>query len=240
MLDLHRENQPKEKLLVLVEHLNFTLHRAFNSPHLGHHIHLAQIQVERLVQILQKKITSLKLVWKLLYRDYSLYNHSINVCLLGIGLMLFLHKSRQDSFIMGLAGLFHDLGMTQIPDELIYRIEPLDAEEWETIKKHPSLGYQMLKKSASMPSEVLQLVLEHHENADGSGYSQGLQLGKQHPWTRIIRLVDAYDGLTRHRPFRQALTPFAALKSLQNQVGPKGPSFDPRTLKKFIRFLALL
>jgi len=180
----------------------------------------------------------LKLVWELLYRDYSLYNHSLNVCLMGVGLMLFLHKSKHDSLIMGLAGLFHDLGLTRVPEDLLYRIEPLDPEEWEIIKQHPSIGYQMLKEASSMPSEVLQLVLEHHENADGSGYPRGLPPGKQHPWTRIIRLVDAYDALTGHRPFRQALTPFAALKSLQDKVGPKGRAFEPRTLKNFIRFLA--
>ena len=239
LLDIHQESQIKKKLLVLVEHLNFTLRRAFSSPHLGRYIYLAQSQVERLIQALQKSNTSLKLVWELLYRDYNLYNHSINVCLLGTGLMLFLHKSRHDSLIMGLAGLFHDLGMTQIPDELIYRIEPLNPEEWEAIKKHPSLSYQMLKESASMPAEVLQLVREHHENTDGSGYPRGLPLAKQHPWTRIIRLVDAYDGLTGHRPGRQPLTPFAALKFLQGQEGLKGTIFEPRTLKNFIRFLAL-
>jgi len=239
LLDIHRANQAKEKLLVLVEHLNFSLHRAFDSPHLGRYIYLAQIQVERLSMILQKDIASLKLVWELLYRDYSLYNHSINTCLLGIGMMLYLHKSRQDSFILGLAGLFHDLGMTKVPDEIVYRVEPLAPAEWETLRKHPSISYQMLMECSSIPSEVLQLVLEHHENADGSGYPQGLPSGKQHPWTRIIRLVDAYDALTGHRPFRQGLPPFAALKSLQNQVGPKGPSFDPLTLKNFIRFLAL-
>jgi HD-GYP domain-containing protein (c-di-GMP phosphodiesterase class II) len=86
---------------------------------------------------------------------------------------------------------------------------------------------------------VLQLVLEHHENANGSGYPRGLSLNLQHPWTRIIRLVDAYDGLTGHRPGKEPLAPFAALKSLQNQEGPKGSIFDPRTLKSFIRFLAL-
>ena len=90
-----------------------------------------------------------------------------------------------------------------------------------------------------MPSEVLQLVQEHHENADGSGYPRGLPLSRQHPWTRIIRLVDAYDGLTGHRPGRQPLTPFAALKFLQGQEGQKGMIFEPRTLKNFIRFLAL-
>ena len=138
LLDINRENQAKEKLVVLVEHLHFSLYRAFNSPHLGKHIHLAQIQVAHLIQELKKDSASLRLVWELLYRDYSLYNHSINVCLLGIGLMLFLHKSRHDSLIVGLACLFHDLGMTRVPEELMYRLEPLDPEEWEAVKKHPS------------------------------------------------------------------------------------------------------
>lgn len=239
LLDIHQEGQPKEKLVVLVEHLNFSLHRSFNSPHLGRHIHLAQIQVERLVQELQKDAASLKLVWALLYQNYTLYNHSLNVCLLGIGLMLFLHKSRHESLIMGLACLFHDLGLTRIPEELLYRPEPLSPEEAATVKKHPHLGYQMLKETNAAPPEVMQLVLEHHENADGTGYPQGLPPGKQHPWTRIIRLVDAYDDLTGHRPFRQALKPFAALKILQDQIGSHGRIFDHRTLINFIRFLAV-
>ena len=72
LLDINQENQVKEKLLVLVEHLNLTLLRAFNSPHLGRHVRLAQIQVERLVGILQRDTTALKLVWKLLFKDYTL------------------------------------------------------------------------------------------------------------------------------------------------------------------------
>ncbi len=239
LLDSRGEVHPKEKLLVLVEHLNFSLRRSFNSPHLGRHIHLAQIQVERLIQELEKDPTSLKLVWELLYQHYTLYNHSLNVCLLGIGLMLFLHKSRRESLIMGLACLFHDLGLTRIPEEILYRTEPLTPEEKEIIMTHPQLGFQILKETSAMPPEVMQLVLEHHENADGSGYPQGLALNKQHPWTRIIRLVDAYDGLSGHRPYRQALKPFAALKALQDQVGPEGRIFDHRTLVNFIRFLAV-
>jgi len=239
LLDIRQNDLPKEKLFVLVEHLNFSLHRSFNSGHLGRHIHLAQMQVERLVRELQRDAASLKLVWELLYQHYTLYNHSINVCLLGIGLMLFLHKSRQESLIMGLACLFHDLGLTRIPEELLYRPEPLNPEEDETIRNHPYLGYQILKEINAVSSEVMQLVWEHHENANGSGYPRGLPAEKQHPWTRIIRLVDAYDGFTGHRPFRKALTPFAALKVLQDQAGTNNRVFDNRTLKNFIRFLAL-
>jgi HD-GYP domain-containing protein (c-di-GMP phosphodiesterase class II) len=131
------------------------------------------------------------------------------------------------------------LGFTKIREELLYRQDSWNAEEWETVKKHPHLGYQLLKECQGLPPEVLQLVLEHHENADGSGYPQGLPLERQHYWTRIVRLVDAYDGLTGHRPGKEPMEPFAALKYLQNQIGLRGPKFDPRTLKNFIRFLAL-
>jgi HD-GYP domain-containing protein (c-di-GMP phosphodiesterase class II) len=115
----------------------------------------------------------------------------------------------------------------------------LTPEEDDILRNHPYLGYQMLKETNSVSSEVMQLVWEHHENADGSGYPRGLPPEKQHPWTRIIRLVDEYDSLTGHQPFRQALTPFAALKVLQDQVGPTRRIFDQRTLKNFIRFLAV-
>ena len=115
----------------------------------------------------------------------------------------------------------------------------MTPEEWEETKRHPIIGMQILKCHSTVPTEGLQLVVEHHENADGSGYPEGLPLHRQHPWTRILRLVDAYDALTTYRPYRPAHTPFAALKSLQKQEGPQGPIFEPRTLKNFIRFLAL-
>jgi len=98
---------------------------------------------------------------------------------------------------------------------------------------------QILKRCSALPAEGIQLVLEHHENADGSGYPEGLALPRQHPWTRILRLVDAYDALTTHRPHRVAQSPFAALKCLQKQEGPWGAVFERRILNDFIRFLAL-
>ncbi|MBI4644600.1 MAG: hypothetical protein HY743_12945 [Deltaproteobacteria bacterium] len=83
----------------------------------------------------------------------------------------------------------------------------------------------------------MRLVLEHHENADGSGYPQGLPLSRQHPWTRIIRLLDTYDSLTVIRPYRAAYKPSEAVKIMEEARGLRGPIYDPPTLKKFISFL---
>ena len=88
-----------------------------------------------------------------------------------------------------------------------------------------------------MPNEVLRLSLEHHENADGSGYPFGLPLSRQHPWTRIFRMLDSYESLTTNRPFRPAFQPFEAVKILQELRGSRGPVYDPLTLKKFLSFL---
>jgi HD-GYP domain-containing protein (c-di-GMP phosphodiesterase class II) len=175
-----------------------------------------------------------------MYRDYTLYNHSVNVAVLAMAMGAHLKKSKKECLALGLAGLFHDLGLIKISEEITSKKEPLTPEEWGTLKKHPCFGYRLLKGNAEIPMASLRLVLEHHENADGSGYPQGLELKGQHPLTRILALLEAYDGLTIFRPYRPRYTPFAALKILQEERGGRGgPAFEPKTLKKFIEFLAL-
>jgi len=231
-----------ELLAVFSEHLNFSVRRACQSPRLGPAIKVGQSQVEGLIKWLQQDPGAVKLVWKILYHDYNLYNHSINLCLMGVAFLLFLKYSATESRDLGLAALFHDIGMTRIPQEIIFKEGPLTPEERAEIRTHPELGYQILKKRAGgslslLPKEVPILALEHHENADGSGYPQGLPLSRQHPWTRVIRLLDSYDSLTVNRPYRGAFKPFNTLKILQETHGPRGPIYDLQTMKNFITFL---
>lgn len=239
LLEVEGAVQTKKKLNVLGEHLNLTLRQVFSAPRLGPHIKMAEKQVDRIIEEFNKEKLSPKLVWEILYRNYSLYNHSVNVCLLAVAMMLFLHKSNRESRLLGSAALFIDLGMTRISEGILNKSGVLTPEEWEETKRHPIIGKQMLRCHSTLPAEGCQLIMEHHENADGSGYPEGLSLPRQHPWTRILRLLDAYDALTTFRPHRPAQSPFAALKFLQKQEGPRGPVFEPRTLMNFIRFLAL-
>ncbi len=116
---------------------------------------------------------------------------------------------------------------------------PLAADEQQEIQNHPELAVNMLKASPEILPETLRLILEHHENADGSGYPQGLTLGEQYEYTAVLRLVDAYEALTSQRPYRSEHTPFKALGILQQQWGPRGPVFDRSIWSEFIKFLAL-
>jgi HD-GYP domain-containing protein (c-di-GMP phosphodiesterase class II) len=229
----------KGKFCILREHLTVSLHRAFTNPHLGANITLAKKSLGKLTDFMEQKGFPSKLVWEMLHRDYTLYNHSVNVGLVSMAMMVFLQKPRRDCLAVGLAGLFHDLGLTQLQEEIVNKIDPLHPEERELLKRHPELGYRLLQKNPQIPLDTLRLILEHHESADGSGYPQGLPLSRQHPYTRILFILEAYDGLITFRPYRPAYTPFAALKILQEQHGAHGPACEPKTLKQFIQFLAL-
>jgi len=157
-------------------------------------------------------------------------------------LFLFLKKPPDQARAMGLAGLLHDVGMTRISQGILTKAGPLSPQEWSEVKNHPWLSYQIMRGQAALaclPLEPLRVALEHHENADGSGYPQSLPLSRQHPWSRVIRLLDTYESLTVNRPYREAQAPFAALKIIQDSQGPRGPLYDLETLKSFIAFLSL-
>jgi len=228
-----------QNLVILREHLHFSLRLALRSPQLAQVATPAKQTLDLLITALKRDAVPWKAIWDLLYQDYTLYTHSVNVAVLGVSFMAFLRVPRNDCLTLGLAGLLHDVGLTRISSDILQKPEPLSPEEWEIIKKHPCLGYRLLKGNASLPLGTLRLVLEHHELADGSGYPQGLPLGKQHPLTRYLSLLEAYDGMTLFRPYRPRMTPFAALNALREQRGKHGSAYDIQVLKKFIELLAV-
>jgi len=233
-------NLSSQLLAVFSEHLNLSIRLAFQSPRFGPVVQKAQSQVENLIEKFKQDPASLKLVCQVLYHFYCIYNHSLNLCLMGTAFMLFMRKPDTECRALGLAGLLHDVGMTRIPMEILTKEEPLTPGERAEINQHPEIGYRLLSKETSLtqvPNEVLRLTLEHHENADGSGYPQGLHLSRQHPLTRILRLLDTYNSLTGKRPYRATYKPFEAVTIMQEARGPRGPIYDHPTLKKFISFL---
>ena len=116
------------------------------------------------------------------------------------------------------AGLLHDIGKIGIPEEILCKPGKLTHEEFEVIKQHPRMGYEILKPIASL-GVILDGVLYHHEYPDGSGYPEGLK-GDQIPLiARIIHVVDTFDALTSTRAYRQAFSLERALEIIRNERG---------------------
>jgi HD-GYP domain-containing protein (c-di-GMP phosphodiesterase class II) len=128
------------------------------------------------------------------------------------------------------AGLLHDIGKIGIPEQILNKPGRLTDDEFAVIKSHPQMSYDVLSPVASL-GPVLQAVMEHHENFDGSGYPRGLRGEAISLAGRILHVVDVFDALTSSRSYRGAYDPKRALTMIQREAGTK---LDPGVVDKFM------
>jgi two-component system response regulator RpfG len=130
-----------------------------------------------------------------------------------------------------LAAPLHDIGKIGIPDQILLKGDKLDATEWDVMRRHPVIGHEILKGSASKYVRMGALIaLGHHEKYDGSGYPNGL-VGDHIPLcARIVAVADVYDALTSVRPYKKAWPSEQAFDYIANQAGRH---FDPRMAEAF-------
>ncbi|WP_421254818.1 MULTISPECIES: HD domain-containing phosphohydrolase [unclassified Aeromonas] len=135
---------------------------------------------------------------------------------LAIGQQLQLPQEQLDG--LGLAAMVHNIGLLQIPAEILTRPRELRPVEFELIKQHPDTGREILQQ-IDFPWPITTIVMQHHENLDGSGYPQGLQGDAISLEARIIRVADSLAAMTAHRPFRRALSLTDAFAELTRYAG---------------------
>lgn len=131
------------------------------------------------------------------------------------------------------AGLLHDVGKIGIPEQILNKPGVLTASEFELMKRHSEVGFEVLKPVTQF-EPVLDTVLHHHENHDGSGYPQGLYGDRIPLHARIVHVVDIFDALTSHRPYRQGYGLERAFDLLRNGAGR---TTDPQVTEVFIETL---
>jgi PAS domain S-box-containing protein/putative nucleotidyltransferase with HDIG domain len=119
-----------------------------------------------------------------------------------------------------IAGLIHDLGKVTIPAEILSKPGKLTETEFSIIKNHPQVAYDILKK-IDFPWPVADIVLQHHEYLDGSGYPQGLREKNILLETRILTVSDVVEAMASHRPYRPALGVDNALDEVKFGKGTK-------------------
>jgi hypothetical protein len=123
-----------------------------------------------------------------------------------------------------MAALLHDVGKIGVPDSILLKPGPLNAREWDVMKRHPEWGAEMLGHIPGLEG-VAGIVLHHHERWGGGGYPSGLR-GERIPLaSRIVCVCDAYQAMILDRPYRPALRPISALHELQSN---SGSHFDPQ------------
>ena len=145
--------------------------------------------------------------------------HNLNVAILAMVFGKHLNLSRPDVQALGLGGILHDVGKTQIPPLMLEKPAELSDAERAIVRKHVIDGFTALQASGELTSSALDIVRYHHERYDGSGYPEGLSGDKVPRLARIVSLMDAYDSMIGDYGYRQPLTPVEALHELRTQAG---------------------
>ena len=138
--------------------------------------------------------------------DEYTFRHSVDVAAMGMIVARKAGMSSREIRELGLAGLLHDIGKSKIPPELLNKTGRLSDEEFSIMKKHPFLGYQLLKEKKDIPRSVKLAVLQHHEKISGKGYPFGIKGDQINSYSKIISITDIYDALVTERPYKKAFS----------------------------------
>ena len=166
--------------------------------------------------------------------DYYTYTHSVNLSVLGL---LFGKHISLDTYklnCLGVGALLHDLGKVEIPLEILNKPGRLTKEEFQIVKKHPEIGVELLEGQENIAKESLKVVIQHHENYDGTGYPYRIGGKDIHLFGRISRIIDVYDAITTNRCYGKARTPYDALAEMKEKMDN---CFEEELFKEFVYFL---
>ncbi len=146
----------------------------------------------------------------------AVYAHSLNVALISRAIGKWLQLDKADLNTLTLAGLLHDIGKTQIPENILNKPGKYTPEEWALVKSHTLSGAELLKNKG-FDSRIILAALQHHERADGSGYPHGLSDHEIDAFASIIAIADVYDGMTCSRTYRDPLCSFQVIYEFEKE-----------------------
>ncbi len=167
--------------------------------------------------------------------DYR-YQHGVAMAVWAaiLGKHIGLHRDELEKLAIGCA--MCDVGMTNLPPELLDQAESLNDKQVRIIRAHPKFGSEMVASSEDVDLEVLAIIENHHERMNGSGYPLGLEGAEIPLLARIAGLVDTYDAMITPRPYATARTSHEAIQELIDQ---KGSLFQESLVEQFVQAIGL-
>ncbi|MBT0963621.1 HD-GYP domain-containing protein [Denitromonas iodatirespirans] len=163
------------------------------------------------------------------------YCHELNTAVLSLMLARQLEMPEDQVPMLGLGAMLHDLGLTEIPDRVVKKREPLTRAEADLRKLHCEYGVKR-GHQIGLPPAVLAIIGQHHEAWDGSGFPKGISADRIHPLARVVALVNEYDNLCNPPDVMRAMTPYEALSMLFTQ---RRNRFEGRVLQLLVRQLGV-
>ncbi|WP_460280988.1 HD-GYP domain-containing protein [Clostridium sp. CTA-5] len=147
----------------------------------------------------------------------TIYRHSVNVAAISSLLGEWLNFDNRKIKLLIYSALLHDLGKTQIDNNIFDKPSALTMKDYKEIKTHSLLGYNIIKKLNFLDKAVCQGILMHHEREDGSGYPLGIKGDKIPKFAKIIAIADVFDAINSDRSYRKKKSPFEAIQIIRKE-----------------------
>lgn len=195
-----------------------------------------KIAVSELVQTVITNPDTMIWLSHLKNKDEYTAIHSVNVCILSLTFGRTIGLSKAELNILGVGALLLDIGKSKIPDNILKKSDALTANEYLLVKAHAFLGYDLLDESKKVPQEALDIILNHHERLDGSGYPNSLRSKDISKLTRIVSIVDIFDAMTSDRCYKDSLQPQHALNEIYNMAPDE---LDQDLVEGFIKCIGI-
>lgn len=190
-------------------------------------------ETERIIHECRNGTHILEMLHGIRNYDDITYVHSLNVALICNIFAGWLKLSEEDTKVLTLAGLLHDIGKMLVPKEIIAKAGKLTNEEYKIIKKHTVKGYQIIKDQP-IDNRIKLAALLHHERCDGSGYPNKFTAEQIDDFAKIVAIADVYDAMTSNRRYRSAICPFDVVENFEREGLLK---YDPGYLLTFMEHI---
>ncbi|MDF2720718.1 MAG: hypothetical protein K0Q59_393 [Paenibacillus sp.] len=203
-------------------------------------IPLAQIRTQ-VIPMVRKSVEHMhlfQLFTMLRVKQDYVYRHSIAVSVLSMLLGKWMGLKEAELLQLTTAAIMHDFGKTQIPVELLSKPGPLSKDEFEVVKRHTVLGYEMVQKTVGTTQRQALVALQHHERVDGSGYPHGLKFDEIDVFSRIVAVADVFHAMCSTTVYRTQSPLYEVLQQLENNAyGTFDPAVTRVLLQKFMQAL---
>ncbi len=227
----------REQLSAMIEHaLEFYNLKRENERH---QIHLEETVNKRSAQLAATleemkrsyEFTLEAMVAMLDAREKHTAKHSMRTRSMAIIMAKQLNMPKEDIKKIATGALLHDIGKIGIPDSVLLKQGKLTDEDWEVMKQHPLIGYNIMKSSPYL-KDAAQIVYQHQERYDGNGYPQQLKGEEICIGARIFSLIDAYDAMRTKRIYRGPISEEEAIAEIKANSGSQ---FDPKLVEEFLK-----
>ena len=207
----------------------------FDDPRSTECIERSKKLVTNMAEYMLQDSASLSNLMRVMSFDYYTYTHSVNVFVFCLSLAQQCGIDNIEALReLGEGALLHDVGKSQLDPELVRFEGKYNEEQYEQMKLHTVLGYELLEEQSSFSPLTLSIVRSHHERVDGTGYPDGLKGDELNPFVRICAIAEIFDSLTTRQTYRDASKSFNALEIMQNEIKD---ALDPRYFRTFVKML---